>query len=106
MAKYIDLEKYHKWLESTLYGDNCDSVGDGYCFTHECSDCYADNFGGKEDVAPVNHARFEVEEVQNLSGRAYKRTCLSCNDVVVVSESALPYEKYCRYCGAKLDGDE
>ena len=44
------------------------------------------------------------EEKQSVYGKKIRLTCLECGDVVDVSESAYPYERYCRYCGAKMKG--
>lgn len=93
MAKYIDLEKYHMWLENTLCDDNCDSVSEGYCYTHECSDCYTDNFGGEEDVAPIVYAKWIFYDGTNNG------TCSNCGYRMGVGLLV----RYCPHCGARTD---
>ena len=45
-----------------------------------------------------------VEEKDSIYGKKIRLTCSECGDVFDVTESAYPYERYCRYCGAKMKG--
>lgn len=42
------------------------------------------------------------KDVGNVYG-ALERTCSVCGDICMISESAKPYERYCRYCGNQLE---
>lgn len=50
------------------------------------------------------HGEWVVEERDSIYGKKIRLTCSECGDVFDVTESAYPYERYCRYCGAKMDG--
>ena len=42
------------------------------------------------------------KDVGNVYG-ALQRKCSVCGDVCMISEGAKPFERYCRYCGNKLE---
>lgn len=42
------------------------------------------------------------EDVGNVYG-AEKRSCSACGDVVLISPRAREFEKYCRFCGNRLE---
>ena len=48
----------------------------------------------------------KIEEMVNIWGKGYRLTCLECGDVLTVTENALPYERYCRCCGVKIERRE
>lgn len=52
---------------------------------------------------PAKHGKWQVDEAECIYGKKYIITCSECGESVSVTETALPYEKYCRNCGAKMD---
>ena len=42
------------------------------------------------------------KDVGNVYG-ALQRKCSVCGDICMISEGAKPFERYCRYCGNKLE---
>lgn len=53
--------------------------------------------------AEPKHGEWQVDEAECIYGKKYIITCSECGESVSVTEAALPYEKYCRNCGAKMD---
>lgn len=53
--------------------------------------------------AEPKHGKWQVDEAECIYGKKYIITCSECGESVSVTEAALPYEKYCRNCGAKMD---
>lgn len=49
--------------------------------------------------------RWEIQDIRNLYGKGYRLTCSECGETFVVSKHAFPYERYCRYCGARMKGE-
>lgn len=47
---------------------------------------------------------WKIEETESVWGKGYMLTCSECGNTFRVTENALPYEKYCRNCGAKMKG--
>lgn len=87
MAKYIDVDKYKKWMQNKK--EYCQP----YCKKSiSCFECFYEN-DGKEDVAPIVHAKWERDDEFWW--------CSNCdwNEVTVKTN-------YCSHCGAKMDGDE
>lgn len=54
-----------------------------------------------QEYATRSKGEWTVEENSNIWGRGYTLTCSECGDCVTVTESALPYERYCRACGSR-----
>ena len=54
--------------------------------------------------ADPKHGKWQVDEAECIYGKKYILTCSECGESVSVTEAALPYEHYCRNCGAKMDG--
>ena len=61
-----------------------------------------------EELPSVVPSRAEgvwiTEEKDSIYGKKIRLTCSECGDVFDVTEAARPYERYCRYCGAKMKG--
>ena len=49
---------------------------------------------------------WKIEETESVWGKGYLLTCSVCGDTLRVTENALPYEKYCRNCGADMRESE
>lgn len=58
------------------------------------------------DVEPVRHGRWYEKHVDSIFGTKHILTCSECGGTLSTTDEALPYEKYCRECGAKMDGKE
>ena len=50
--------------------------------------------------------RWKIEGAETIYGKAYLLTCSECGETVSVTETALPYEHFCRNCGADMRGAE
>ena len=46
--------------------------------------------------------RWKIEDAETIYGKAYLLTCSECGETVSVTETALPYEHFCRNCGASM----
>lgn len=57
------------------------------------------------DAMPVKHGKWITEEKDCIYGKKIRLKCSECGDTFDVSETAYPYERFCRYCGAKMDGE-
>lgn len=49
---------------------------------------------------------WKMEVAETIYGRGYKLTCSECGETVSVTEYALPYEHFCRNCGADMRGKD
>lgn len=58
------------------------------------------------DVMSVRHGRWYEKHVDSIFGTKHILTCSECGGTLSTTDEALPYEKYCRECGAKMDGKE
>ena len=61
------------------------------------------------DDAPTiepKRGRWKIEVAETIYGKAYLLTCSECGETVSVTETALPYEHFCRSCGAEMKGDK
>lgn len=57
------------------------------------------------DDAPTiepKRGRWKIEGAETIYGKAYLLTCSECGETVSVTETALPYEHFCRNCGADM----
>ena len=88
MPRYIDAEKV-KYTKLVPEDDPFDGVG-GLCALKSHIDMIP-----TADVQEVKHAKFELTD----NG---KGVCSNCNRLDFIDNLA----KYCRYCGARMDGDE
>lgn len=48
--------------------------------------------------------KWKIGVAETIYGKAYLLTCSECGETVSVTETALPYENFCRNCGAKMKG--
>ncbi len=55
------------------------------------------------DAMPVKHGKWITEEKDCIYGKKIRLKCSECGDTFDVSETAYPYERFCRYCGARMD---
>ncbi len=55
------------------------------------------------DAEPVKHGKWITEEKDCIYGKKIRLKCSECGDTFDVSETAYPYERFCRYCGARMD---
>lgn len=88
MPRYIDAEKI-KYTKFVPENDTFDGAG-GLCALKSHIDAIP-----TADVQEVRHAKFEL--VNNGKG-----VCRNCHRLDSIDKLA----KYCRYCGARMDGDE
>ena len=84
--------------EDAYYGDWNEDYEKGF------SDAIDKVLDAPSVVPKEKIGRRKEEEMQSVYGKKIRLTCCECGNVVDVSESAYPYEKYCRYCGAKMKG--
>lgn len=62
---------------------------------------------GKQDALKDRpQGEWEIKESECIYGKKFILTCSVCGDSVSVTERSLPYEKYCRNCGADMRGEE
>ena len=54
----------------------------------------------------LNRGEWKIEEYKNVWGKGYLLTCSKCGETFTVTENALPYEHFCRNCGANMTGGE
>ena len=54
------------------------------------------------DVIEPKRGRWKIEVAETIYGKAYLLTCSECGETVSVTETALPYEHFCRNCGASM----
>lgn len=60
---------------------------------------------GKQDALKDRpQGEWEIKESECIYGKKFILTCSVCGDSVSVTERSLPYEKYCRNCGADMRG--
>ena len=98
MSRWIDADALIKEIrKSTSYNDYEWSL-----YADEIIDDYI-NEAPSIDVEP-KRGEWEIREIENVLGTGYILTCSVCGDTFRVSENALPYEHYCRYCGAEMRG--
>lgn len=53
------------------------------------------------DIEP-KRGEWKIEVAETIYGKAYLLTCSECGETVSVTETALPYEHFCRNCGASM----
>lgn len=51
-----------------------------------------------------NKGEWITEERDSIYGKKIRLKCSECGDIFDVSERAFPYERFCRYCGARMKG--
>lgn len=56
---------------------------------------------GAPTIEP-KRGEWRIEKYKNVWGDGYKLTCSVCGGAVMVTEYALPYEHFCRNCGAEM----
>ena len=57
----------------------------------------------KEEIEP-KQGEWITEEKDSIYGKKIRLKCSECGDTFDVSERAFPYERFCRYCGARMKG--
>lgn len=57
------------------------------------------------DVVEVKHGHWYEKQVDSIFGIKHILTCSECGGTFSTTDEALPYEKYCRECGARMDGE-
>ena len=58
------------------------------------------------DVAEIKHGRWVEHIVNNIyceGGVAIRLTCPVCGECFTVTREARPRERFCRWCGARMD---
>ena len=93
MAEYIDKEKLLQKLSRMIEYCKNDNKVNGLTALFQVGDAIMDC--PTADVQEVMHAKFEL--VNNGKG-----VCRNCHRLDSIDKLA----KYCRYCGAKMDGEE
>ena len=93
MARYIDLEKFERRIKKYVKPE----IPEERAFVKWCRDeCIKQGYAmPTADVQEVRHAKFEL--IDNGKG-----VCSNCHRLDSIDDIA----KYCRYCGARMDGDE
>ena len=60
--------------------------------------------GFKEGLEARKQGEWITEERDSIYGKKIRLKCSECGDIFDVSEKAFPYERFCRYCGARMKG--
>ena len=74
-------------------------------FRHDTTDHVFQIIDDAPSIEP-KRGRWKIEDAETIYGKAYLLTCSECGETVSVSETALPYEHFCRNCGADMRGAE
>lgn len=98
MSRWIDADRLHDALKAKQKWvvHNGDKHNEGYTY---------DQVHFAIDEAPTiepKRGEWKIEETESVWGKGYLLTCSVCGDTFRVTENALPYEKYCRNCGADM----
>ena len=96
MSKYIDADKAIK--NYARYGiKHFYDATDLEAILNECP---------AADVQEVKHGRWVEHLINNIyceGGVAIRLTCPVCGECFTVTKEARPRERFCRWCGAKMD---
>ena len=109
MRKHIDAEVFFKLINTTLpYGEL--DYPDKAVYNAAISDmCSMLTHFPPADVQEVRHGRWEEHIINNIyceGGVAIRLTCPVCGECFTVTREARPRERFCRWCGAKMDLEE
>lgn len=104
MAEYVNENKPIVFKNET---DSDFNVGVGIIF--QKSGIYEISINDKTTtvtkISERKTGKWIIEERDSIYGKKYILTCPECGESLSVTDSSLPYEKYCRWCGS-YNGDD
>ena len=102
MSRWIDADKC---ITVQLYDDMYEEWSVQNMTIAECLNRYTE-----EGCPSVEQQRpkgeWQIKECDSIYGKKYILTCAECGGSVSVTKEALPYENFCRECGADMRGSK
>lgn len=90
MSRYIDAEAIEKVIRKRVYAIEVEDI------LAEIANIPS------ADVVERKRGEWKIKEIKNAWGKGYMLTCSECGDTFKVTENAMPYEHFCRNCGAYM----